>query len=321
MPLSRSINNNNLIQSAAARAELYLYKQKFVNDTQKFSIYQKFWLNKENLEFLIGVFYDSELDEGRWGDHFNIDSISCSGTIYGHYYYQPPSVTEEITNLLLSLFNALYAVRLSEKREALDKLRDKFNTLAATQGSTRNPFELVEALDNRVIYSDDFIQIEYNISAADSYMRQAYENAESISNQIINDKKENLTSAFEPNTFIEDIMNDRYGVDALIAVANELNNPRDELAQANYDYRNTEYENAQDFENVDNAPTYFDAEDEEEEIRPSQHRYNLRNRARVDYSRFLNRTDRRNRRHRIARGLGERSFHIFKILKKYLYRR
>lgn len=245
---------------------------------------------------------------------------------------------------MLWIYEALYGDYEEEKEEAIKHLEDLFVDLSIRQGSTRTPFELLESLKNRTIFTEDFIQFDFHIAPREGF----YTNTDDVNNQLIADKEANLVNPYVPNEFFENILMNRLGVDALTALANEERNPPDELAQARADYENTEYENIEQIDNAYNAPEFVESlepdvrpsshryflrdrlrtqqdlsppapnsEDDPDEIRPSQHRYFLRNRARVNYAPFLNRVGRHNRQNKIARGLGPKAYNIFKKLNRF----
>lgn len=343
MPFNRQIDNTNLIRSSSQFADIYVYRvaDDGIQLSRRPKLIQTFKLRASVLENLVQVFYNSELDPGFWSNLYEIDTVTISGTIHGNFFYHPPTDLQTATTFLLNIYNALFRNIAGIDRD--DELRRqyegsiaflyaKFETLAEMLGgSTRAPFEIMDKINQRTFFNNDFIRLEYHVNydATRGPLRP-------IAQLVVDDNVASIHDPYEPQEDIERILRLRLENDAVQAAAAEDYDRRDELFELRRQYNRPDdildyrahYSpaDASDNDSVSTVnrmrvlPPAHVRQAHQYNLRPRLPRhlqgdrvvppaarsvYNLRNRAqpRQTYTRFLNRTDRHRRNRRIARGI------------------
>lgn len=327
--MSRYTENINLITSTAQHANTYLY----ANSNNRYDGYgdlvivQRFSLNAENVGNLIRIFYDSEIDPGLWQNQYLINYVEINGTIHGFFYHQPPMGIQEATEFLMRLYTVLFRmIRGENGRDQYEDARvfliKKFEELSRQMGgSTLHPDDLSTFASERTIYTTDFIELKYYVSNT-NYESFAQPN---VAEMITNDIRHNMINPFVTQDDLERIYDHRYNNDADYARYLE------EQTGIDPDYDQNLLNNHP--ENIITTEPPIEEVSSPESIAPivvtSNRRnarimrdgepvYNLRNRPRIDYAPFLNRTNTSRRRTRIARGIS--NFSHFQYYLNYHHR-
>lgn len=307
----RSNGNHDLIRSTANYARSYLGYVTGVNRSRAFqaNLVQSFNLQKETLQKIIQIFFDSELDAGRWSDKYTINSCSISGTIHGRFYHFPANNIQNCTDILLNIYAAIFSARrTNEDRDrynaAATFLNNKFfDNARINGGSGQNPYDLAESLRDRLIHANDLLKLTYNVTYDDVGRPD-----ETIHQMIINDNYNNVIEPFEANEIsIEDILRIRFANDPLLA-REDLMYIDDGLRQLRNYYNRPEDLARPDSDNESIGNELMRPRFHNRAIRiPVRYNriYNLRQRERVNYRPFLSRTNQSRRRRRIGRGLAD----------------
>lgn len=308
MPINRQVNNRGLITSLAGYAHTYLYSVSYQASQPLYKVEMEFNLTSPAIiEEIVKIFYDSELSPGTWGRHFNISQVQCSGTIHGNYFFQPFTEIENVTSLLLNLYLSLFGDRRdNETWEALTNISDKMFELASiVGGSTNNPYNIIENITDRKLYTNDTLKLIISVTRHSTTMSKF--STDELHNAVIEDKARALYQKFRSSESINRIIQLRLNNDAIGAETAEYDIPDDQLNQLRIEYENTEYENAHEW--TDPIPST----------------YNLRPRNTIDYSSYLNSRNsktfnRRKRRARNFRGSGiDKYAHIFQIIDNHYH--
>lgn len=235
MPLERQFANNNLIQSTMNYAvESIPQNTTYVQGRSTFTIVQSFKIDKDILENLVKILYDSEIDNGLFGGRYSIINVSCSGTIYGNYFYLPYSSIETLTTFLLNLYASLYSNEY--RKDGSEYMTNKIRELSSDiGGSISKPFEIIKNIDERRLFTTDFIKLIFNLKNES----QKRDDMRDINRLMIEEKSMSLVNPFESFESIDRILRMRLNFNAEEAAANELDTERDELYELIRDSRNT----------------------------------------------------------------------------------
>lgn len=322
MPLERQFANNNLIQSTTLYAmESIPQNTTYVQGRSKFTIVQSFKVEKSILENLVKILYDSEIDNGLYGGRYSIINASCSGTIYGNFFYLPYTSIEELTTFLSNLYAALYS---SEFRLAgAEYMTIKIQELAKDMGgSITKPWELINNINQRRLYTTDFVKIIFNLQNES----QSRDDMKDINRMMIDERSQALVNPFESYESIDRLLRMRLNFSAEEAAANELDTERDELYELIRETRNTGDENihlrSPTLSSRINPVNYRETRSNNQsdvgpKLRPRRNQINYKETRTYrkrglgvhqrSYSRFLNVYARDNRRSQILNGLADSS--------------
>ncbi len=206
----------------------------YVQGRSTFTILQNFKIDKETLENLVKILYDSEIDNGLFGQRYSIINVSCSGTIYGNFFYFPYSTIENLTTFLLNLYASLYSSDF--RKDGSEYMTEKIRELASDiGGSISKPFEIIKNIDERKLYTTDFIKLIFNLKNES----QIRDDMRDVNRLMIEEKAASLINPFESFESIDRILRMRLHFSSEEAAANELDTGRDELYELIRDSRNT----------------------------------------------------------------------------------
>lgn len=196
----------------------------YVRTRGTFSILQTFKIDKSTLENVVKILYDSELDNGLFGERYSIINVSCSGTIYGNFYFLPYTSIENLTTFLLNLYASLYSSKYN--KDGSEYMSKKILELSSDiTGSISKPFEVLKNIEEHKIFNTDFIKLIFNLKN-ESLIK---DDMKDINNLIVNEKGLSLSNDFESFESIDRILKMRLKFTAEDAAMNEFNVDRDEL--------------------------------------------------------------------------------------------